>query len=146
MRGLLRNKPTVGAWHGAYGHGRISATPTSGARMLNPVQPAGRLLMSSRKSCSLQTMAGVATPVAVLRDLPAAVRVGPSLSLSVRIQRVVAAVEEAAKDVRLVTLAQSSKVRELELRFMLRPQLKVRAWPYLWSETISTVKNMTTVS
>lgn len=91
-------------------------------------------------------MAGVATPVAVLRDLPAAVRVGPSLSLSVRIQRVVAAVEEAAKDVRLVTLAQSSKVRELELRFMLRPQLKVRAWPYLWSETISTVKNMTTVS
>jgi len=52
-------------------------------------------------------MAGVATPVAVLRDLPAAVRVGPSLSLSVRIQRVVAAVEEAAKDVRLVTLAQT---------------------------------------
>lgn len=80
--------------------------PQSGARMLKP-SSASRLLISSRKSCSLQTMAGVATPVAVLRDLPAAVRVGPSLSLSVRIQRVVAAVEEAAKDVRLVTLAQT---------------------------------------
>ena len=42
------------------------------------------------------------TQAAVLRELPAAVRVGPSLAASLRIQTVVAAVEEAAKDVRLV--------------------------------------------
>lgn len=93
-------------WHGCIGMAALVPRPQSGARMLNSAQPAC-CLMSSRKPCSLQTMAGVATPVAVLRDLPAAVRVGPSLSLSVRIQRVVAAVEEAAKDVRLVTLAQT---------------------------------------
>lgn len=44
----------------------------------------------------------MATPVTVLRELPAAVRVGISLAPSVRIQRVVSAVEEAAKNVRLV--------------------------------------------
>jgi len=103
----LRNEPTVGAYN-YYRQGCISATPTKRRAHVKP-SSASRLLISSRKSCSLdlQTMAGVATPVAVLRDLPAAVRVGPSLSLSVRIQRVVAAVEEAAKDVRLVTLAQT---------------------------------------
>lgn len=42
------------------------------------------------------------TQAAVLRELPAAVRVGPSLATSLRIQTVVAAVEKAAKDVRVV--------------------------------------------
>lgn len=42
------------------------------------------------------------TQAAVLRELPAAVRVGPSLATSLRIQTVIAAVEKAAKDVRVV--------------------------------------------
>lgn len=44
---------------------------------------------------------GTWTRAAVLRELPA-VRVGPSLATSLRIQTVVAAVEKAAKDVRVV--------------------------------------------
>ena len=54
---------------------------------------------AAREYCEYDRMG---TQAAVLRELPAAVRVGPSLAASLRIQTVVAAVEEAAKDVRLV--------------------------------------------
>ena len=54
------------------------------------------------------------TQAAVLCELPAAVRVGPSLAASLRIQTVVAAVEEAAKDVRLVVTL-TAQIRTLHI-------------------------------
>ena len=54
------------------------------------------------------------TQAAVWRELPAAVRVVPSLAASLRLQTVVAAVEEAAKDVRLVVTL-TAQIRTLHI-------------------------------
>lgn len=78
------------------------------------------------------------TQAAVLRELPAAVRVGPSLAASLRIQTVVAAVEEAAKDVRLVVTL-TAQIRTLHIIRSGEPTAVVVIYLYHFQESSSIV-------
>ena len=78
------------------------------------------------------------TQAAVLRELPAAVRVGPSLAASLRIQTVVAAVEEAAKDVRLVVTL-TAQIRTLHIIRSGEPTAVVAIYLYHFQESSSIV-------
>ena len=78
------------------------------------------------------------TQAAVLRELPAAVRVGPSLAASLRIQAVVAAVEEAAKDVRLVVTL-TAQIRTLHIIRSGEPTAVVAIYLYHFQESSSIV-------
>ena len=76
------------------------------------------------------------TQAAVLRELPAAVRVGPSLAASLRIQAVVAAVEEAAKDVRLVVTL-TAQIRTMHIIRSGEPTAVVAIYLYHFQESSS---------
>ena len=79
------------------------------------------------------------TQAAVLRELPAAVRVGPSsLAASLRIQTVVAAVEEAAKDVRLVVTL-TAQIRTMHIIRSGEPTAVVAIYLYHFQESSSIV-------